>query len=458
MRDLLPKNPTELYNHFICFTIIRHLYKVNNPLTHDITDLTQLPKPCSTIIQQLSKFSLQALNSNKLIFTLDEIKSACPDLTTSLGDINGFGLLQAVNHFGLHAERMTLNFIHFTIQEFLAAHYVSNLSPDEELKVIEANFWNSSHLNMFSIYISLTKGQRLSFQSFLSDGNEAIAIANKFLKDQLKCLYLYRHFNEAGDQKMCAAIEQAEIFARKEIIIQDTTLTASDMELISLFLTLSSNKKWVKLDLYNCNIQDKELNILYRGLCHSSNVTIEKLLLSHNGLTTQSASLISKLTVKYKVKVLEVDHNHTLGNNQQLYYMLTESSSVLEKLNMFSTGMSSKSAIALFDILKDNNKLKELYVGSNSITDDASTAITTALEKNYCLVTLNISNNVMSNETLNKIVQCLKDNNTLQHFHISDCVWDEDIKLLQEKFNKKRKNQGCHLKLQISTTNLKYRF
>ena len=81
---------------------------------------------------------------------------------------------------------MTLNFIHFTIQEFLAAHYISHLPSNEERKVIEANFWNNIHFNMFSMYISLKKGQRSSFKQFLSGGNEAITIADKFLKDQFK--------------------------------------------------------------------------------------------------------------------------------------------------------------------------------------------------------------------------------------------------------------------------------
>ena len=136
----LPKNATELYHHFICSTICRHLSKFGIPLTGDITDLTNLPEPSNRIIKQLSKLSLEALNNNKLIFTLNEIIAACPDIAAIPGAINGFGLLQAVQHFGLHAKTMTLNFIHFIVQEFLAAHYISHLPPNEELKVITNSF------------------------------------------------------------------------------------------------------------------------------------------------------------------------------------------------------------------------------------------------------------------------------------------------------------------------------
>ena len=129
--NCLPINSTQLYNYFICLTICRHLAKYGYLFDNIITDLINLPDPCSKIIQQLSKFSLEALNKNKLVFTFDEIKTACPDIATVPEAINGFGLLQAVQHFGLTGKTMTFNFLHFTIQEFLAAYYITQLSPSD---------------------------------------------------------------------------------------------------------------------------------------------------------------------------------------------------------------------------------------------------------------------------------------------------------------------------------------
>ena len=452
----LPDNSTELYHHFICSTICRHVSKFGESLTHSITALTDLPDPYNKIIQQLSKLSLEALNNNKLIFTLDDVTAACPDIAAIPGAINGFGLLQAVQHFGLYAKTMTLNFIHFTIQEFLAAHYISNLSPNVELKVIEAKFWNNIHSNMFSIYISLTKGQRSAFKKFLSGGNKAIAIADKFLKDRLKCLVLYRYFKEAGDhtRALCNTIERANIF-HDRVISLGTTLTGSDMECISLFLTSSFNKKWERLNLWGCHIQDKGLNILYRGLRHCSNITINQLVLDNNGLTTQSSSLISELTVKCKVKVLGIGGNRTIGEDQQLYSMLCNTryntSSVLEELYMYRTQLSSRAATDLFTAVKDNNKLKVLIIENNAITDDACDAITTALKNNNCLVKLSMYGNPLSNEAIVNIVQCLKVNDTLQLLGFLQCPEDiqENIRPLQEVVNKNRASRGCQVKLEI---------
>ena len=447
----LPKNSTELYHHFICSIICRHLCKLGNPLTCDKTDLTNLPEPCNKIIQQLSKLSMEALNENKLIFTFDKFTTACPDIAATPGAINGFGLLQVVQHFGRYTKTMTLNFIHFTIQEFLAACYFSHLPPNEQFKVMEAKFWSNIHFNMFSMYISLTKGQQSAFKKFLSNGNEAIAISPKFLKNRLQCLRLYRCFNEAGNNTMCNIIEQAEIFSDKIINLWYKTLTANDLECISLFLTLSSNKEWERLDLSFRYIQDKGMNILYHGLCHSSDTTINQMWLSSNGLTAHSSSLISKLTVKCKVKELVISYNDTVGEGWQLYSILTDPSNVLEQLAMDGIKLSSSAAIDLFIALKDNMKLKELSIEANNITDDAVDAITIALERNNSLVILSMWDNPLSSKAIINVVQCLEVNNTLKLLGLPDCpeeVQENSLSLL-EVVNEKREGQGFQVKLEI---------
>ena len=225
----LPKNSAELYNYIICLIVCRHLAKHGHRLQGNIIKLTDLPEPYNKIIQQLSKLSLDALNDDKLIFTFEEIKASCPDMTAIPGAINGFGLLQTVEHFGFTGMTTTTNFLHFSIQEYSTAHHIANLPPDKELKIIEEKFSSDIHFNMFSIYVSLTKGQRPPFKHFLCGGNKAIAISDKFLNNQLQCLHLYRCFHEAGDVDICKTIERSVTFSDKEIDLRGNSLTASDV-------------------------------------------------------------------------------------------------------------------------------------------------------------------------------------------------------------------------------------
>ena len=447
----LPKNSAELYNYFICLTICRHLAKHGHRhLQGNITKLTDLPEPYNKIIQQLSKLSLQALNDDKLIFTFEEIKASCPDMTAIPGAINGFGLLQAVEHFGFTGTMTTINFLHFSIQEYLAAHHIANLPADEELKIIEEKFWSDIHFNMFSIYVSLTKGQRPSFKHFLCGGNKSIAISDEFLYNQLQCLRLYRCFHEASDVDICNTIERSVRFSNKVINLRFTRLTASDVECVTVFLTSSFHKEWVWLNLSLCYIQDHGLLILHRGLLHCRNI-IDQLELDYNGLTTQSSSLISDIVVTCEVKVLVINDNDTIGENEQLYSILSNPSTMLEELDMHNTKLSSRAAIALFTALKDNNKLKVLYIAFNAITDDACAAITTALERNSCLVELYMHNNPLTGKAIVNIVNGLKVNNTLELLWLPRCLEDikKTISSLQEVINKNRESRGCQVKLWI---------
>ena len=449
----LPMNSAELYSYFICLTVCRHLTKYGHHLQNNITSLTDLPEPYNKIIQELSKLSLGALNKNKLVFTLDEIKEACPDITGIPEAINGLGLLQAVEHYGLTGTTTTFNFLHFSIQEYLAAHHITNLPFDEELKIIKAKFWSSIHFNMFSIYVAITKGQRPSFKHFLCGGDKMITISDKFLSDQLQCILLYWCFYEAGDVDICKTIERSVpfTFGNKKINLSYSTLTASDIECVTVFLTSLSHKEWVGLDLTSCYIQDHGLHILHHGLLHCSSIIITELHLGQNGLTRQSASLISDITVSCNVKVLVIIANHTIGEDEQLYSILSNPSTMLEQLYMYNIALSSRATIALFNALKNNSTLKDLYIDLSDVTDDVSDIITTALQKNSCLFQLCTFSNSLTGEATISIVNGLKANNTLAVLGLPRCPEDtiKRISSLQEVINKERESQGCHVKLKI---------
>ena len=234
----LARNSVDLYHHFICLTICRHLAKSGYPLENNITDLTDFPAHCSTIIKQLAKLSLEGLHHNKLVFTLEEVRKACPDIAVLPGALNGFGLLQAVQHFGITATKMTFNFLHFSIQEFLAAYHITQLSLSEELTVLREKFWDDMHGNMFFIYTTLTKGQRPAFKRFLqqptfvqsfkqifSRGRNSIGISEEILNGQIKCLHLFRCFYEAEGKYICQSIQGAKCFVDKVIDLSCTSLS-----------------------------------------------------------------------------------------------------------------------------------------------------------------------------------------------------------------------------------------
>ena len=458
----LPTNSTGLYNLFICLTICRHLAKSGITLDEEITHLNSLPQPYSKIINQLSKFAFKALANNQLVFTLAEIKKECPDIDKA---INGFGLLQAVEYAGRTSKSLSFNFIHLSIQEFLAAHHVTTLPPSKELSFLQKNFWNNPvYFNMFDIYVALTNGQRPSFKRFLQQPSlmekfkkfltgreDSVGISQQLLSDKIKCLQMYYCFQEAGDMVMCKSIEEATKLDEQQIDLSFTRLSPSDLECLTTFLTCSSHKEWKMLDLWYCHIQDHGLQILQHGL-RSSNVIITHLWLMYSGLTAVSSSAISDLTISCRVKILHISNNHTVGEDDRLYRILTDHSSMVEELYMYFTKLSSSGAIKLFTSLSEAKKLRILGIHYNNITDEACDAIIMAMKKNISLVELNMYSNPISGECVQLIVQALQYNNTLQLLHLNDDYHDDvkgKIRSLEEEINKKRKTHGCLVKLEI---------
>ena len=457
----LPTNSTGLYNLFICLTICRHLAKSGITLYEEITHLNSLPQPYSKIINQLSKFAFKALGNNQLVFTLAEIKEECPEIDKA---INGFGLLQAVEYAGRTSKSFSFNFIHFSIQEFLAAHHVTTLPPSKELSFLQKNFWNNPvYFNMFDIYVALTNGQRPSFKRFLQPSlmekfkkiltgrEDSVGISQQLLHDKIKCLRMYCCFQEAGDMIMCKLIEQATKLDQQQIDLSSMRLSPSDLECLTTFLTCSSHKEWKMLYLWNCHVQDHGLEILQRGL-RSNNVNITHLRLQFNGLTAVSSSAISDLTISCRVKILNISYNKTVGEDDRLYRILTDYSSMVEQLYMWSTNLSSSAAIKLFTSLSKTKKLKILWINHNNITDEACDAIIMTMKKNTSLVTLSMYNNPISGECAQLIVEALQQNNLLQLLRLNGGYRDdvkEKIRSLEEEINKKRTTHGCPVKLQI---------
>ena len=447
----LPNSATELYNIFICLTIRRNLSKYGITAKQAITDINNLPEPYGKFIQQLSKLSLQALNNDQLIFTLDEIKQFCLQVESIPGALNAFGLLQAIEHVSIFQTTTTFNFLHLSLQEFLAANYITTLTPGEELSILEEYFWQGSHSNMFTIYITLTKGQRSSFIKFLSGGDDTIAIHSKFLEDQLKSIHLHRCFNEAsGDDRVCRTIERK--FSNGIILFFDTTLSTNDVVNIGTLLSCSNIKEWKNLHLGYCHIRDAGARILHRIL-KSSTITIEELALHYNDLSSSSDGCLADIVINCGVKLLSISYNKTIGQTEEFFPTILSSPS-LEQLYIDDINLSSRAAIMIFTLLKEKKtKLKRLLMADNDVTDDACDVIAETLQVNSTLEYLNIHGNKISKEALQLILNSLRHNNTLTDLHLPKEHSEGDKKqilALGDIVNEERKRRGCQAKLNVN--------
>ena len=396
--------------------------------------------------------SLLALHKNQLHFTLDEIKEICPDIETIPGAINGFGLLYTVEHFNVLEITKTFNFVHFSIQEFLAANYIIYYLPHKELFLLfKEKFWDNFYSNMFMLYVALTKGQQRPFKDFLCDKNRKICIADKFLTDQLKSLHLFRCFSEANDKSMCSTIEKA--FSNKQIQLGGKVLSPNDVQSVAVLLTHSSIKQWDKLDLFLSHIQHHGIRILHHAL-KDGNVTIREIILTKNSLDSSSDILIKDIIISCKVEVLWISYNDFVGETKHFSSILSDSASMLQVLYARFNKLSSNAAISIFTALRNAkySQLRLLEISSNNITDDACMVIAITMKINKSLKRLEMYKTSISIKGVEILLKALQSNTTLATLGLPKYSNDDTskIRLLQRIVNDKRKECNCSVELKIN--------
>ena len=187
----LPETMTEMIGKFILYTIYYHLKSSGLHMSSKMRfkTLHDLPEHALKIVCQLSKLAFDGIRNNKLVFSLKDVKQACPEIESVL---DGFGLLETVEHYSQDEVGDTsyfFNFLHYSLQEYLAAFHVSTLSNEEQYSLISAMesehygindankirragvykvqcFWHSHYSHMWLLYLGITRGESVAFKRF----------------------------------------------------------------------------------------------------------------------------------------------------------------------------------------------------------------------------------------------------------------------------------------------------
>ena len=266
--DRLPKTQTDMYKKFIEMTIKRFIQKVDIKASEVISNITRLPCPYNEVFKELTKLAYNALKINKIVFKLNEIEEVCPNLVTISRNWSGLGLLKAVQHADAELGNVTFHFLHFSIQEYMAALYISTLSDNRQIKLLKGTFWEHRYYNTWIMYVGITCGSSFALKHFLS-GNlfqfitklfKTLSISNKYLKDKIKCLHLFQCLIESNNKDIIALVSQ--FFQGGKIDLSNQTLLPSDINTLTFFLMRSINNRCELLDISGCNIGSTGLKFL----------------------------------------------------------------------------------------------------------------------------------------------------------------------------------------------------
>ena len=215
-----------LYSTEWCAQIYRINKKYENCDT--IINVAKLQHPYDKLLAELAKLAYKALKTDKIVFTLPEINKSCPNLTMTSSNWNGLGLLKAVQCYSkeIGIDQVTFHFLHFSIQEYMAAWYISTLSDSKQIRLLQKTFWEYHYYNTWVMYVGITCGCTFSLRHFFS-GNKfqlyskvigASKVSINFLKHKMKCLHLFQCLVEADKVDSMKQFDSVkEVFQNNQI-------------------------------------------------------------------------------------------------------------------------------------------------------------------------------------------------------------------------------------------------
>ena len=452
----LPKTLTEMNELFIFHTIFRYLKRNKININGVVEKIEDFPDYIVEFVEKLSKLAFKGLQNDQLVFSDDEVKKVCSIVDK---DINGYGLLQAIQH---HPQKgggntTSVSFLHFTMQEYLAARYVSTLPKEEQLTLMKKTFWGDRFSIMWMMYVGLVGVKSNTFTSFV----DADLHRDSGCNYKIKCLHLFNCYMEAkSDIEIPKAI--ASIFTDNEIFLDYVTLLPHHITFLIFFMSASSKNQWKTLSLCGCNLRDIGMNnILKYVIKNNENLSaLEYVDLSENstspwsvycaiitncrvnslalcgdeGMDEYVINIADSLQSNSKLKTLTLCKMGSVGI--RVIEGVLVNNTTLKELNL-SWGRNAKGRIILSRQLKpasqNNNGLyvnilydddheyspTTISLSNKNIDDHAVYVITFGLYNNNTVEKLDLSHNSITINGMNKLSECVKYAKSLGYIDLS---------------------------------------
>ena len=399
-----PHNPpttvTQLYSAFVLMRLEKHLSEHHkyNDMNIKVRTLADLPERVLEDLQRLCGLAYEGVSQQKIVF------SSLP-----LG-VSTLGLLQTVPQVYDEGEgRVSYNFLHYTVQEYLAALHLSHLQPHQLISITDTNCLRLVYTGYGRSYYEATQF-KTTFQ-FLAGITKLEPFPVAYLSDLLEKYpgTMYRWLYESQNQSLLTSVLGS---GERELRLSYST-TATDY-FVAGYCLAHSNCTW-KIVLRS--VDDVAMEFLSKGCNHqlpetgtssqlvSANfsggsitaegvrhfLTIPNSLLQHirylnlpyNNLDRKGCELLAEGVQRMPCLVrLDLSGNEGIGCGGAVQLVSSLHSSKLRVLWMHRTGISDPDFDCLARYIHSTTSLEVLWIGGNEISVESIDSLCRALSAN----------------------------------------------------------------------------
>ena len=257
--SIVPRTQTELYTVLTRILLSRYLtdHKVHGKEKRwNLQSLADVPSDVEQNLLKLSELAYQGIVKQQLIF------HTIP---------SGFETMGLMDMEYDELESVSYNFLHLTIQEFLAAYYASKLAPSQQVRMIDESIGKQHFVIVLRFFAGLTK-----FNIHHSSDSSFSSRLFKFLNELVtrtpaKCLQTYysqhsskleslRWMFEAQDKQL---LRQALGTGTQDLNLSRQTLAPFDCYVLG-YCIAHSDCQW-RLNLWWCRLEEEGMRMLARG-------------------------------------------------------------------------------------------------------------------------------------------------------------------------------------------------
>ena len=183
----LPPTLTEVYEAFIIHAVIRYLKKLQQisekpvPGLDQISDMHDLSDTIKTMLKNLGHLALDGISGDDLCFSQHKLFNLCkPD--ESLIPFDGYGLLKILRISRKYQTETFYHFLHLTVQEWLAAHYLSQLTDSDIITWLGTNHQNHKYAVVIQFFCGINQFRSPSLRLFVPKSKSTLQCAGGYLK------------------------------------------------------------------------------------------------------------------------------------------------------------------------------------------------------------------------------------------------------------------------------------
>ena len=240
----LPTTEHGIFEALIKNCILRHLRERTQLKIKAIASLTFLPPEVQPQYHELCKIAYIGVMNDQVIFELSE-------------DFNTLGLLQGVECYTAYGTEYFYNFLHLSIQEFLAAQHIATFKPAKQVAKFNKLFGQARFSSTFRHYSAITKLLTPGIKEIILHIVKQCTAGNPSDEDKLHLLSLFSCLHEAQEPSLYMFVVDS---LGPKLNLCNISLNPADCRSVNYFLKYVTD---IQADFRNCSIDDDCCRMLF---------------------------------------------------------------------------------------------------------------------------------------------------------------------------------------------------